>query len=159
MITVPGFVNFGIAPPYERQGIYSLEEVFRWTPDSVVGAHKQKHQILFDGTLINMKSSRYWLFKRSCKCVTCDLEGRHFAMERSAKKVKGVWVPMIGEWHFNLYAVNAHGKEVLMTKDHIVPKSKGGPDRLDNYQTMCTHCNGRKGDKHVAPSELLTSCA
>ncbi len=29
--------------------------------------------------------------------------------------------------------------------DHIYPKSLGGPDRLDNFQVLCTSCNTRKG--------------
>jgi 5-methylcytosine-specific restriction endonuclease McrA len=33
-----------------------------------------------------------------------------------------------------------------MTKDHIVPKSKGGKDMLSNTQTMCVICNTKKGD-------------
>jgi len=40
------------------------------------------------------------------------------------------------------------GHEVLMTKDHIIPKSKGGKNTLKKYQTMCTHCNCRKGSNH-----------
>jgi 5-methylcytosine-specific restriction endonuclease McrA len=34
-----------------------------------------------------------------------------------------------------------------MTRDHIQPKSKGGPETLENMQTMCTRCNGKKGNK------------
>jgi 5-methylcytosine-specific restriction endonuclease McrA len=33
-----------------------------------------------------------------------------------------------------------------LTVDHIVPRSKGGTDALENLQTMCSPCNGRKGD-------------
>ena len=33
-----------------------------------------------------------------------------------------------------------------MTKDHILPKSKGGKDEIDNYQTMCIRCNKAKGN-------------
>lgn len=29
--------------------------------------------------------------------------------------------------------------------DHIHPKSKGGPDTLDNFRVLCTTCNTRKG--------------
>ena len=35
-----------------------------------------------------------------------------------------------------------------MTKDHIIPKSKGGKDILDNFQTMCFECNTKKGNKY-----------
>ncbi len=32
--------------------------------------------------------------------------------------------------------------------DHIVPKSPGGPDSLDNYQALCYYkCNTNKGNR------------
>jgi hypothetical protein len=43
--------------------------------------------------------------------------------------------------HFNLYAADG----TLMTKDHIIPKSKGGIDKVHNMQTMCYPCNKAKG--------------
>ena len=50
-------------------------------------------------------------------------------------------------YHLNLYAVNDKGEEVLMTKDHILPKSLGGPDHLNNMQSMCKRCNENKSNK------------
>ena len=38
---------------------------------------------------------------------------------------------------------------VLMTKDHIIPKSKGGIECITNYQPMCLKCNQEKGDIHT----------
>ena len=32
-----------------------------------------------------------------------------------------------------------------LTLDHIVPWSAGGPDGIDNLQTLCRSCNARKG--------------
>lgn len=46
-----------------------------------------------------------------------------------------------------LYAVDDNGDEILMTKDHIIPRSKGGIDDISNYQTMCKLCNEAKGNK------------
>ena len=46
-----------------------------------------------------------------------------------------------GDFPFKLYEV-----------DHVVPKSKGGTDHLDNLQLLCGHCNKIKGDK---PQEHL----
>ena len=36
-----------------------------------------------------------------------------------------------------------------MTKDHIIPKSKGGKDSLKNLQPMCIRCNEAKGSKII----------
>ncbi len=34
-----------------------------------------------------------------------------------------------------------------LTRDHIIPISKGGRDRWSNVVTACRHCNTRKGDR------------
>lgn len=33
------------------------------------------------------------------------------------------------------------------THDHIVPRSKGGPDSWENAISACTKCNGKKADR------------
>jgi 5-methylcytosine-specific restriction endonuclease McrA len=48
-----------------------------------------------------------------------------------------------------------------MTKDHIIPRSHGGPTNWENLQTMCSICNGKKGGrllhagKHVKKDPLI----
>lgn len=41
------------------------------------------------------------------------------------------------------------GSTENLTLDHVVPKSKGGMDHIDNLQTLCDKCNGKKGAKTV----------
>ena len=100
---------------------------------------RQLAKVDFDGDLIKSNSQRYQtFFTKGCKCVICGIEGKYFAKEKFADQ---------STYHLNLYAVDDNGDEILMTKDHIIPRSKGGIDDISNYQTMCKLCNEAKGNK------------
>lgn len=97
-----------------------------------------KERRMFDGHPVKLTSSRLRLFAlKGTKCVTCGLVGSFFVKEKCNNDYS---------YHLNLYAIDANGKEVLMTKDHILPRSLGGKNHIDNYQTMCTICNNAKGN-------------
>jgi hypothetical protein len=120
---------------------YSPEEVFQHVIKAKANATPQR--VDFDGDLINIRTLRLFAFKeKGLTCVKCGITGVFFCKERSIKLDplnNNQW------YHFNLYGHNAHGTEVLMTVDHIVPKAKGGYDSIDNLQTMCYKCNNKKG--------------
>jgi hypothetical protein len=146
-------VIHGFKPPYERNGIYSIEAVLNH-----VGAHERE----YGGDFINMNSARYHVFKKSCVCVSCGIIGVFFAKERFGQFVRTQpclkWMAASKRWHFNLYAINAYGHEVLMTKDHIIPASRGGENHQSNYQTMCFVCNKDKGTKMPDELEIAIPC-
>lgn len=114
---------------------YSIEEVFKEVYNKKEGTSKNHN---FDGNVVNMASGRYLTFKeKGIECVSCGIRGEYFLLEKDTSNPR---------YHFNLFAIR-DGKEVLMTKDHIMPKVRGGIDHIDNYQTMCEHCNSEKGSK------------
>lgn len=123
----------------ERKGIYSIEDVRQKVMPFNTG-EKGTVIIDFDGDPLKANSQRYRLFftKGFC-CVKCGIEGKYFAKERDTNSNSD-------KYHLNLYAIDENGEEVLMTKDHIIPRSKGGNNKIDNYQTMCTRCNNKKGN-------------
>jgi len=94
---------------------------------------------------ISVLGKRYQVFMVSgIVCVECEVQAQYFAIERDRATNK---------FHMNLYAIDDDGCEVLMTRDHIKPRSKGGSDALWNQQTMCYYCNGRKSD-HYDPGDI-----
>ena len=72
-----------------------------------------------------------------------------------AKSVDGKRVVKAGmRWQamerddFKCTACGVSAKEgAILHVDHIIPRSKGGRDTMDNYQTLCRQCNIGKSNK------------
>ena len=104
----------------------------------------------FENERIKMSSMRYQNFEHNgIECIECGVVGQYFMLERPRGK-------QIQHRHFNLYAVDSSGKEVLMTRDHILPVSLGGEDIVPNLRTMCHSCNERRGNPLEFP--LISAC-
>ena len=39
--------------------------------------------------------------------------------------------------------------EIRLTRDHVMPLTKGGNDSIDNIQPLCARCNSKKNFKHI----------
>lgn len=127
--------------------LYSLDEVF---PHIYYSGPQSRYHV-FGGHGICMDSLRYICFARQRACVSCGLEGAYFAMERHLRRDGSLHEV---RYHFNMYGLKG-GKEILFTKDHILPRSLGGADHLSNLQTMCLPCNQKKGATVSPETELL----
>lgn len=102
--------------------------------------------VLPDGRRVKLTSDRLRLFfLKGITCCCCGVEGNEFRLESHTTETP----------HLNLYAVQEDGKVILMTKDHIHPKSLGGANHMDNYQTMCQPCNGKKAATVETPEEKV----
>jgi hypothetical protein len=122
-----------------RKGIVDLS-ILDILKDKKVSASSKNEYIILNDVSVKITSQRYAVFKKSIVCSCCGLEGKFFAIEKNYKDP-------YPNYHLNLYGYDEKGKEVLITKDHIIPKSKGGKNHLSNYQTMCINCNVKKGNK------------
>ena len=74
-------------------------------------------------------------------CVVCGREGV-LLLKTYNKKNR--------QTHVDLYTDDF----VLMTVDHIIPRSISHDESLNNKQTMCDPCNAKKADKMLAPEDM-----
>lgn len=71
--------------------------------------------------------------EKGCACVSCERVGSRLIVGEELK----------GTLHVDLYTDDL----VLMTINHIFPKSKGGSNDMSNLDPMCGPCNWTKGSK------------
>lgn len=112
--------------------IYKPEEIFPLFTEEESRAEFHVSGVTYH---VRMNNDRYLVFLRNRKCAACGLEGTRIALELGHDGVAC----------FNLYA-EENGRQVMMTKDHIKPKSRGGEDSMENYATCCSICNNLKSD-------------
>jgi hypothetical protein len=119
-----------------------IEEVF-----ARINKGKQKVTFVVDGVNYPVKlvGDRLRLFSTNRSCAVCGIEGKKMMIDKHFKDRTA---------HLNLYAVE-NGRLVLMTKDHVLPKSKGGKDQMENYVTCCATCNMLKGDACLTPDQIF----
>lgn len=79
----------------------------------------------------SMLTDRVQNLINNCNCVSCYRSIDYFSVERNSD-------------HYHLNAYDSEG--VMMTRDHIIPKSNGGKDHISNYQLMCYTCNQSKSN-------------
>lgn len=117
---------------------YDIQEVFNLLGEDILNAKEpviKSDSIRVDGYLVYKDSWRYRTFyQKGLKCACCGRVGSYFKLDVDSNNIERA--------HFNLFSEDG----TLMTKDHIIPKSKGGPDCIDNFQTMCQECNKNKAN-------------
>ena len=79
------------------------------------------------------------LLSLGTKCLCCHKVAKHFLMIREGRQQR-----------FALYTDDY----IELTIDHKVPKSKGGKNRISNYQVLCLFCNRTKGSADMSIEDL-----
>lgn len=129
--------------------MYSIDEVFAMLGEEALSGKDsliKDKSIEVDGYSVYVGSWRYRTFyQKGTKCACCGKEAKYFMLTPDSSNTKRA--------HFNLYSEDG----TLFTKDHIIPKSAGGKDCIENFQTYCTDCNHVKADTipGKVPKEIL----
>jgi hypothetical protein len=141
---LPAYVSFRVdrvVKPAKQSkitlGSFSPEEILPYLSKD---DSKREYKVGNKSYWVRMNSHRYHMFSKSMKCAACGLEGNRFLLEQHSRNQRP---------HFNLYA-EENGEFVLMTKDHIIPKSKNGLSTMKNYAVCCSICNNLKSNTEIS---------
>jgi hypothetical protein len=113
-------------------------------PKDVLDAIANKKPLVHQGVKCDTFGIRlltYRVHGTNCCVLGCKVKGEYFAIET----LSNLHTPL---YHLNLYGV-ADGREVMLTSDHRIPKSRGGSNSIDNRQPMCCPHNAKKGNKLI----------
>jgi len=135
------FDENGILHPYKRVNIVQVYDVIPFVQIDKKSLNPTYRR--YSGYRVDMSSIRLRMFAtKGTICLHCGLAGTYFWLEKN----KNIQDPDAG-YHLNLYGLNSTKIETMLTRDHIIPRSKGGKDILSNLQTLCYPCNAKKADK------------
>lgn len=99
---------------------------------------KQKY-IVVEGYKVKVSNPRFRLIRKNNSCVWCTeiATTAWLVADERAKPGDPATFTFLDK-----------KEQLLFTKDHIMPRKRGGPNADWNYQTMCHQCNGDKGHGH-----------
>lgn len=120
---------------YERKGLLPLSFLTSLSDETKPNIYETINDVN-----VKITSQRYPVFKKNSKCVCCGLEASYLLIDKKKSENENT-----ENYHLNMYGLK-DGNEMLFTKDHIIPKTKGGKNIQSNYQTMCENCNFEKGN-------------
>jgi 5-methylcytosine-specific restriction endonuclease McrA len=102
----------------------------------ILGRHSeyQKFKREFDETFRDAERTKY--LKRFRKLI-----------ENGGSHTTSQWKELCVRHNHTCLGCGRKEPEIKLTRDHIIPLSKGGNDTIENIQPLCVSCNSSKKDK------------
>lgn len=113
---------------------------------------KQGTQQMLQNHISNLKN-RCTLLKNNNDSLKREISDLKFELNRLRKSktkkeplAKNIRHKVFEKYNHRCCECGATHEDIMLTIDHIIPRSKGGTDDISNLQVLCAACNMDKGN-------------
>ena len=99
--------------------------------------------------LMEKEKAKEWRKKNKEKLNVKWHQRRALKKGNGGKHTLAEWKEVKRAFGYKCACCHRPESEVKLTKDHIVPISKGGTDNIQNIQPLCSKCNSKKLNKTI----------
>jgi 5-methylcytosine-specific restriction endonuclease McrA len=95
--------------------------------------------------------SGHWNWKGgiSSDKAYCHRVERNRKLAIIGSHTQGEWDLLKKQYGYRCPCCGRSEPEIILTKDHIIPITKGGSDYIENIQPLCRSCNSKKHTKTI----------
>jgi 5-methylcytosine-specific restriction endonuclease McrA len=83
------------------------------------------------------------------KSVAATNRRRALKLSADGSHTEEAWQELKASYNFKCLRCGKQEPEIKLTRDHVIPLTKGGSDSIDNIQPLCARCNSKKNYKHI----------
>ena len=120
---------------YEIYKKYTIEEIFKELENDTLPDRLIYGENDYKDSVRRVQIIKELIDRDGNKCLGCGAVPMYFALGKDR----------VGKWHLDLYGGDIDDDH-MFTIDHVHPKSRGGENKLENYQLLCKICNEDKSD-------------
>jgi 5-methylcytosine-specific restriction endonuclease McrA len=83
------------------------------------------------------------------KSVAATNRRRALKLAADGSHTEEEWQELKTFYNFKCLRCGEQEPNIKLTRDHVIPLSKGGTDSINNVQPLCARCNSKKNNKHI----------